>query len=48
MVNDNILTKTNCNIIIMMFTLKAVIERMHDVTVNLDIPKACIQGGHNN
>ena len=39
MVNDKILTKTNCNII-MMFTLKAVVERMHDVTVNLDIPEA--------
>ena len=48
MVNDNILTKMNCNIIIMMITLKAVIERMPDVTVNLDVPKACIQGGHNN
>ena len=48
MVNVNNLTKTDCNIITMMITLKVEIERMPDVAVNLDIPKAPIQGGHNN
>ena len=47
MVNVNNLTKTDCNIT-MMITLKVEIERMPDVAVNLDIPKAPIQGGHNN
>ena len=47
MVNVNNLTKTDCNIT-MMITLKVEIERKSDVAVNLDIPKAPIQGGHNN
>ena len=47
MVNEIILTKSNCSIIIRMYTLKVVNERIHDATVLLDISKARIQGGHN-
>ena len=46
MIDEIILTKSNCNIIIRMYTLKAVIERIHDATVSWDISKARMQGGH--